>query len=351
MRLCSICDKKIEGSWCKTCHRFVKSYELSKGIYLNERHNPANDTGCTYHTDSNERSTVQPKPSDTGTSTYPTATTARTYSTTSSSTGSSVETQKKSGKKTGKIAAVIAVVYVIISVVRVIAPLVINELSEEVEKFVEHYEESPEIEPEIQPEDISGQVDSYVRNVILQGTAPAEVVQEDGYSIKYYTPEEINKLEYPCDSLHFSMTYTEFEKWLQKNWVSSFETEEDISQYNNYCYEDEDGLWVQFSTYRDYCTTDDFAIRADFDTATGQLHAFGYVSTTDAGNPELSYATLKELDPKTDWTQAQMTEKLNTALEEEEGYLEFYRSENVEIVFERNENVFSLVYYPVYRYE
>lgn len=49
MKLCSVCDKKISGSWCKNCHRFVKTYQLPDGIYLNESHNPKNDENCTYH--------------------------------------------------------------------------------------------------------------------------------------------------------------------------------------------------------------------------------------------------------------------------------------------------------------
>lgn len=49
MKLCSVCDKKISGSWCKNCHRFVKTYYLPDGIHLNESHNPKNDENCTYH--------------------------------------------------------------------------------------------------------------------------------------------------------------------------------------------------------------------------------------------------------------------------------------------------------------
>lgn len=49
LKLCPICDSKIEGTWCKSCHRFVKPIEIKSNIYLNEPHNKYNDKGCEYH--------------------------------------------------------------------------------------------------------------------------------------------------------------------------------------------------------------------------------------------------------------------------------------------------------------
>lgn len=49
LKLCPICDSKIGGTWCKSCHRFVKPIEIKSNIYLNEPHNKYNDKGCEYH--------------------------------------------------------------------------------------------------------------------------------------------------------------------------------------------------------------------------------------------------------------------------------------------------------------
>ena len=94
MKLCSICDKKIEGTWCKNCHRFVKTYEISEGIHFNESHDPNNDANCTYHTGgtSQRRTTA----GTTATRQTYTQTTTQSRSTTGAETG-----KKKKGKGKG----------------------------------------------------------------------------------------------------------------------------------------------------------------------------------------------------------------------------------------------------------
>ena len=121
MKLCTICDKKIEGTWCKNCRRFVKTYEISGGIYLNERHDPLNDKGCTYHTDPRTESTKRVVRERTSVNTGP----QRTYtsSTTTSTSGTNRSAAQKKGKK---IAIIIVVIYILVNCLGLIGPAIVR---------------------------------------------------------------------------------------------------------------------------------------------------------------------------------------------------------------------------------
>lgn len=338
MRLCSICDKKIEGTWCKTCHRFVKTYELPSGIYLNERHDPVNDKNCTYHTDSPKASAQD----------HTSSGTQRAYtSTTSASASGTKETAtKKKGKKT---ALLVVIGYILVNCIGIIGPAVgkvFDNMSERVQEEVSidrFYEE----ETEISTEDEQALLDQAYRDIMLQGLTPAYQAEEELYEIRYYKPEEIRGIGYPCDSAHFDMSFKEFEMWLHANWTDSFEYADDISMYSNYCYITDEFSWVQFSCYRDYYASDDFAVRVEYDTTTEQLHATGFVAKDGCMDMELCYAMLKELDPKTEWTKEMLTEALKEAIVVGEAAT-LYLSESVELWFDINEEAYSIGYYPGY---
>lgn len=319
MRLCLICDKKIDGSWCRNCHRFVKSYELSNRVYFNERHNPENDEGCTYHTDTATNKT------------------------------------ESGGKKKGRLALLIIVLYVAFSFFGVVIPIIIKAMDSFSEGFREIYEtEAPTSESPVQmiPE-YEKELDlSYAeRMAVMETLLPVTEEAEEGYVFRYYRPETITGLGFSCDELHFDRTLREFEKWLEAHWTGDYETDEKFSEYYNYFYEDEEYTWLYFASFRDYYSSDDFAVRAGYDTATGRLHMIGFVALTEQDISPLYYALLTELDPKTTWTEADFSEALETALKEAlkgEEYATFYTSDVLEIDVQLKDGCYSVTFYPAY---
>lgn len=335
MKLCTICDKKIEGTWCKNCHKFVKTYEISNSIYLNERHDPMNDKDCTYHTDTTK--TIVRESKNTGTQ--------RTY-TSSTASGTSRSSAKKKGKKTALVAVL---AYIIIMSLGIILPKLASMTNRISEGFREEIfeDEIYEEEIELSPEERQYLLDMINRNAALQELTPVYHVEEDDYEILYFDPEDIKGIGYPCDSVHFDMSFEEFETWLTVNWTDAFEYVDDISRYGNYYYASGDYSQVQFSCYRDYYDSDDFAVRVEYDTTTKHLHAAGVVARDDGMDMEFFYAMFKEFDPATEWSKDRLAVALKKAIEAGE-YTTLYRSESVELWFEINEEAYSLVCYPVY---
>lgn len=351
MRLCSVCDKKIEGSWCKNCHRFVKTYDLPEGIHLNESHDPANDTGCTYH--SYGRSSGN---GDGGQTTAGKMGTAQTHR--QSTAGAGID--KSAGSKTKKAVAAVIICSVIFMVLSTVVPLIAREvrtLSDDIrEEFqYEFVKESKDdapfedavIEPDSETEGLVPDVQSKLD--ALNEIEAAKITKEDGYKFRYYEPEDIKRLGFSCSEEHFDRSVAEFEAWLDKNWTTGYEIEEQSSSDYNYYYETADYFWMYFAAFRDYYATDDFAVRAGYDTGTDELHMFGFVSTAEADYTELYFKALQEFDPGTDWTKERFIETLKEALDAKE-YTTFYASEVLEIDAEVKEGYFSVVFYPAYTY-
>lgn len=51
MKICPICDSKVDGIWCRQCHHFIKPVDINTTMHLNESHDPAHDADCEYHND------------------------------------------------------------------------------------------------------------------------------------------------------------------------------------------------------------------------------------------------------------------------------------------------------------
>ncbi len=353
MKLCKICDRKIEGSWCKTCRRFVKTYELSDRIHFNESHDPENDKGCTYHTVEPEQTA-----SYTGSTVRSTVTTTRPAYT---QTGTGTKSSSSGGKKTGKIVVAIVIIYLVLAFLGVLIP-VIKEMFDSVsEGFKEGFREAYEDElfseiPEQEGSDF-GEVSDLTnaeKLTAMDKLVPFEESVEDSaevsYVFRYYDPEEIAKLGFACDEEHFDWRVPEFEAWLAENWSASYEADEDISPYYNYFYEDEEYTWLYFSTFRDYYESEDFAVRIGYDTATGQLHLIGFVALLEQEPTSLYYTMLKELEPDTEWSEAEFFEALKEALESEEEYVTFYSSDEIEVDVQVREGYYSVTFYPAYKY-
>ena len=351
MRLCPICDKKLEGSWCKNCHRFVKGYEISEGIYFNERHDPKKDKDCTYHMDGREHESLHGN-TPVAHPAYTSTQTVMRPSVSQTQTGTQRETN--SGKKAGKVVRAIIIINVIITCIGAIGPVITrgirdftNELTDGLRESLDDSYFKPDEEKEQGVIDTENLRDTLDKIAELKKIEPVDSNEGEDYKFFYYAPEDIRLLGLSCSEEHFAVSCDEFESWLIRNWVDSYEVKEENSPYYNYYYEDEEYVWLSFLSFRDYYDTDDFAVRAGYDTGTGELHSFGFVSVVEQDYSELYYAALKEFDPQTEWTGEMFRENLNEALAKEENVF-FYLSDMLSIYLEVKEGLFSLTFYPPY---
>lgn len=348
MKLCSICDKKIEGTWCKNCKRFVKTYDVSDGIHLNESHNPKNDANCTYHTTTRM---------STG-STHRTVTT-QTSGTARSTNSTTAGTRKKS--KAGKIVAIIICIYVIFGVLGTLGPVIVGVIAENI------FETSREDEVEISEDWFYSEADEdfYGSNmfsasfVMLQALEPVgeETVEDGGYTYEYtyYDPEDIKSWSVRCSGDHFDMVTSEFEQLLGKEFGASENWEfgeETYSEYNYLCKSGE-YMWSYFETDVSYYVNDALLINIDCDTATKDIHVIFFGADTEVmeeeGYMEFYNKVLEELDPEYNGTTEELENEVARVTENSEGYEQLALSDNVYIYAGRDDYGRTiLAYYPVY---
>ena len=358
MKLCTICDKKIEGTWCKNCHRFVKTYDLPEGIHFNESHNPKNDANCTYHTDVKRSGTTTSTTvtRDTGSSSQQTYTRTATSTGTGSTSGTtrSSSGKKKSGK--GKLAVILIILYVVFNLIGGLVPTITNcvdSFSEEFsEGFKEGFEEGMRGDDEHSVETPKPVDTEYEERLIaVKRLTSVDEYEEEDYVLRYYDPREVALLGFDCDESHFDVTVPEFDEWLADVWTEDYEVEDDISEYYNYYYEDDIETWLSFSLYRDYYADEEVAVRVDYDTATQKLHMFGFVAPEGEDASALYYEALKKFDPDTDWTQKFFKQKLNEVFHAEEETSEtvtVYSSDALIIGAQARDGYHSVTFYSVY---
>ena len=343
MKLCTICDKKIEGNWCKNCHKFVKTYEISDSIYLNERHDPLNDKECTYHTDPRTDSmkhVVRERASvNTGT--------RRTY-TSNTSAAPSGNDRTAAQKKGKKIAIIIVVIYILVNCLGLIGPAIVRMIDDTSERYQEDVFENEfyEDETELSEEELAEQFDKEIRNTELMLLEPAYRREDEDYEVRCFNPEDIEEIGYPCDNRHFEMKLEGFESWLLANSTDDYQYTDDISVYSNSYYIYDEYSEANFTCYRYYYSSSDFQIWADYDTATKQLHILRFTTTGDTLDMDLCMALVKEFEPDTDWTKEQFVKDVEEAVAVGD-YATLYYSEQVHVAFEPEEEGYTLVFYPV----
>lgn len=349
MKLCSICDKKIEGTWCKNCHRFVKVYDLSDDIHFNASHDPGNDADCTYHTDvrRNETATNTTVTRDAGTTRS-----QQTYTRTVTSTGGATGTTRTSGGKKkgkGKLAVVLIILYLIFNLIGALVPTItdcVGALSKELEEsFLEEEKEDESFADTPLQKDVGYEE----KLAAIEKLVPVETQKEADYEYRYYDPRDIVTLGFACDEAHFDVTVPEFDEWLEEHWTDEYELEEGISEYTNFYYEDEEGTWLYFALFRDYYVNGEVSVRVDYDTATQKLHRFGFAALDKEDIIQLSYEALKEFDPETDWTQSFFKRNIKDALNGElYETITFYASDELKIDAQVNDGYYSIAFYPTY---
>lgn len=338
MRLCSICDKELSGKWCKNCHRFVKSYEIGKGVHFNVSHDLENDAGCTYHTGGTDAN-VTPETS---------SKVSQTYNTRTAGNGSA----RPVTKKKSKVLILLLVFYVIFILIRVIVGLfsgVVHGLTDEIPKQIRDSLIS-EKDTDLRETGDMEYVFSPDLDKKLEALKAFDVVKSyegDEYSFYYYNPEDIATLDFPCDESHFTCTVSDFETWLTETWPDIYETESNVDVYRNYFYDKEEYSKVSFSCERKYSDGDDFSVQIFYDTVTEQLHRITITSTSKETCMDWSFSFMQEFDTKAAWTKDVFEKNMTTGFDTE-SYCTVYGTENLTIQVYQDKDKSLVYFYPGY---
>ena len=318
MRLCRICDNKIEGSWCKHCHRFVKTYESNASIY-----------------ESGERQSTEQGPGK-----------VFRENTESSITG-------KAAKKVvnGAVAGGVGLVALFVCMGPYLPDVIdgVKLVSEKVMAEKEANQRYFEEEVLISEEERQFYLNRMNRNMKIYELTPAESIIEREHRVFYFHPEDIKRFGYACDNLHFELSIAEFEQWLGKNWTDTYQVEEDSSVYSNLRSIEGETEWYRFATYRYYRTEGEFYVQADYDTATEQLHEVYFETAGTLPDATLCHEMIKKLDPLTRLTEDAFAEAMKEAMNSEAEYTLLYASECVKVTFLRSEVGNVVVFSPVER--
>lgn len=299
MKICPICEGKIDGRWCKSCFRFVTPWELPKGTHINERHSQVYDKNCEYHNPTikydkqeymtpgyenkiygNGKRTTQVRPQ---TQQRPQQQYTRT---------NTQNNQKKNngGAKTVRVIIAVYVILMILGVLFSLVPIILEEVGgfEAIQEYViemfEDEEEDVEVddkeeydwymdwEKEEESEESDHEFLSAIEPLYTEKTEYGEVYT-------YYDASDIQGLEYSCDDTHMDMNIDDFMDMMSKVFTGYDITIEGyVGEDSNYKVTSESGWeYVRFDTiYHAEC--EEFYIDISVDTATGDIHFYEFGS-------------------------------------------------------------------------
>lgn len=287
MNLCPLCDRKLPvGTWCKNCKRFVKPYQISSDVHINESHSESQDADCDYHNTNQTYSSVftaqETSHKSTTSTNYHSSATVNQNRTTTGTYSSGTNTQKTASQT--KTVKVVLVVIAIIWILSFLLPIIISvvkfsEFSELFDFFSSNSSGSSvskvkDFDPELIIvnnkewtafcEDIDREELSDIRPVSCEG--------EGSEAIFFFAPDKLEKRgKKHCDDMHFSMKLDQLEYFLAlidsdySCYTKVVDAEKNVLLY-------QDGN-VQTIFDSKYCyQVNDTKVHASFDTVTKELH-------------------------------------------------------------------------------
>lgn len=328
MKLCSICDKKIEGVWCKNCHRFVKSYEIADGIYFNESHDPDNDADCTYHV-------FEKKEGKTGSATVRgAAVTVKQGNTVRTAVGQNSAAEKKVVNKKVKIVLGVVAIYILILVISAM----VSAVTDMVENMGEAFEYGGSYE------DMDARRYASEAFMALADVVPVYSEEDDGYCCYYYNPEEIKALGIACDLQHFSVTAEELDELIHSQFNGLCAYTDVTTEESNYAGEyKESSAWAYFNTYRYYEQQERLLLDVAFDTATQELHNVWCYSDTQKDYMAFYYTLLQLFDNAVSVDEVTFAKTLLAAMEEKNVSVEAYVSDEVRVIVYTDKEEMAIV--------
>lgn len=338
MNICPICDKKIVGTWCKSCHRFVTPWHLNDGIHINESHSAKHDEDCDYH-----NPVVTIKAPD-----YVQKTSSTTSGTNYNSSNSKKSDRNKNNK-TGKLLVSIYVFFIICGVLFSILAGFLEGAS--VESITDLFTGKKEVETaeHKNAEFISDlKLDAkhqYLANVDVENWEE----EAWGTVLCYYNPEKIEKLGVECDASHFDFNADEVFDYLKMITEDlNLEVYEDYSTSEmNYLMDNGEEQTTYFDVI-DELANDTFFLDVDSDVVTGKVHEIYFCAKGSNGEKDECYVALfgilSFMDPKTYGT---LEDVIALVKNPPEDMIE-YQEEEYYISIHKDKELFTLDVFPKY---
>ncbi len=288
MKICPVCEKKIEGRFCPHCFRFVTPWDVSDHTYINKSHDAGRDKDCDYHnpkTRYSRQEYMQPgyekrvyggggagstkKQTQPARQNHPAQAARQT-----SKRGSGVNTPDSV-----KPSRIVLIIVIAVLVINVILGIVANYFENNYDDL--RRKENTAYSTEITiPEPVIALDDS--RSIKGYLSAISYVKKEESYlgTYYYYNPDDITGLtEYHCDNGHFDLTSDEFyDRFVQFYGEAPFMTDEVSSEENNYRLDStvgEDVILLETVYVWEYET---FDVEVYADTASGELHGYSFTA-------------------------------------------------------------------------
>jgi len=334
MRLCSICDNKMTGgTWCSTCKRFVKTYEINDEIHINESHILGKDAGCDYHTPNQKPiSTAVPQNRTANTNynrttnTNNTGTVNHTATTTTRTTAATTEAQQKAAKRTKRVVLLIVLIWIGMTVL----PILITALSaldgfdlSKIFSELKNKATNQETQIEADPSKVTKDLASWKSFCESMGIESVKNLLPDSYKreeegvVYYFVPKDLSrKGRTSCDYYHFKKNLTSLKEGLVDAYKSSIRYSEVYSDVeDNYLYVDKNGnCSAVFDTTYLY-ELGDTEVYVSIDTVMEEIHQVAFYSDDDESMGETAYILLSILASTGDWTQEELTENIASATE------------------------------------
>lgn len=303
MKICPICDKKIDGRWCKNCHKFVTPWELKNDIYINESHSRVHDSDCEYHNPSiqyDKQEYMRPgyEKKIYGTHTGPvnknvhgnvqTGTRQKTvYG------GNNNRNNKNNGSEktsTGKIIKIIIIAYVIIVILSLLSGIV-STLMENSDGISDFFEELMEGNREKETQTVSNKPEETAAAAKVEIATDEEheflAAIEPEYSksdeadgiFDYYSVDDVQSLGHRCDLQHMDITIDEFmDMMVDVFYDYSITMEGNSDETMNYRWTTPQGfVCVWFDSYYT-AECEEFTIYISADTSTNEIHSYEFRS-------------------------------------------------------------------------
>lgn len=355
MKICPICEGKIEGKWCKSCFRFVTPWEITNGTHINESHSSTYDKNCDYHNpkikyDKQEymspgyenkiygsgKQTIKSRPQTQNRPQQPNR-----------------QIRKKDGAKTVRVIITVYVILMLLAFLFSFVPILLEEIGgfEAIQEYVGEWFESEDEEVEVTTkEEYDWYIESEEENHDFLLTIEPIYTEKTEYGdvYTYYDEADIQGLEYGCDDAHMDINIDDFMDMMSKVFVDY-----DISmggyagQDLNYKVTTETGFeFVHFDTiYNAECEA--FSIDISADTATGDIHFYEFVSyNADEEFCEAVYLWFEEYLPDVFASEDDMREYIKK-LGEDSGY-EVIESGDYEISCFVMDEYVSIEVFPLY---
>lgn len=291
MKICPICEKKIEGRFCTHCFRFVTPWDVSDHTYINKSHDAGRDKDCDYHnpkTQYSRQEYMQPGyekriyggtgAGSTKKQTQPVRQNRPAQAARQTNKSVSGVNTKESAKPS-RIALIIMIVFLIF----VVAPVIFVAIDDSRNSW-KNRQPQPEPQSAYSP-DVTAEAQTAVddsRSIKGYLSAISYVKKEESYlgTYYYYNPEDIAGLtEYHCDNDHFELTVDDFyDRFVQFYGEAPFLTKEVSLEDNNYRLDStvgEDVILLETEYAWEYGT---FDVEVYADTASGELHGYSFTA-------------------------------------------------------------------------